>query len=1735
MRINRIIKRIIVIMFLACVFSTSFFNLSWEENSVFIQGGNIANGASESYYYDKYTVVPKYNFRVENSASPDKPLGYGYYTSKQVEGYNQYKFNSRTGKFSYDEAFKVLYADDDLTRPIYQDFGSRMCVCTSTSYQNSQKEWRTYYYMLETYLEGEQPGDIIVENLIAPNNTYPENGKHTDGYWYIKKGIVNRNPTITISSPVQNASFSTTLSLKGTVSDADVGDTITTKYNIDGAAEQNISGTITSDGTNKSFANTNISINALSEGTHKLNVWAVDNNGGNSTVQTITFIKDSTPPSVSMPALTANSASQITIQASASDSSGLHATPYFINRNGTDVGTWQTANKYVDTGLSPNTKYTYKYKARDILGNESGYSSTASIYTLANIPTALKVENVSISSITLAWSPNGNPVGTKYELYCNETGTVIYSGIDTTYTHTGRTAGSSYTYKVRAVNGDSIATAYTADLKFRINTQPDALTANNVNMNDVTFTWGSNGNMDGTEYEAYLLKLSDGTLVDIKTVTTNAVSFNKLDSNTRYMVKVRAKISGANFSDYITFSVCTLAKNPTGITITESTNNTLSLSLQKDVSNSTDAEYRVELRPYGGEAIVSTTDWSFETADLTLEGLSENTEYELWVTTRNGDFVENTPVKMLHKVTSNYTPVISVLNTNVTASEIEPNDILTIGGTCYDADNETIIVSATIDGVSKITTINSDTYSESGFADWSLSWKGSELTEGSYTNIVVTATDEKAGVSTEVFTGTLVIDKTGPADIPIIIPSITVPTTENVVVDIGNFGDAAVKEYRIDGGEWLLYSEPIVIWSNCKIEARGLDEYGNQSTSGTIIIANIDKDSPAAPIIKLSDDDWTAASEVTVNIVDGIDAGSGAAKSQIKIGNSEWNDYSSQASISVEGITTVSARTIDNVGHVSKETIAQVRIDRTMPSIDRVYIENGEMYIVGSDNLGLHPNAYKYKLKSTANISNIEAIENTNDSFKLSLLIEADRDLKNQSTSWLGSNKLSGIKLSDKYEIFVRDLAGNIVSVLVNVNKTSGTIYGQLTLEEAAKQASASSNSAAERESFLEKQKREAEKAIANVVTIADQTPVNSQTGQITVDFSNMVSSMSLQSSSLLNCKYRLELTEKDTGALVYSKILTNTSKIVIPDLDDATTYIIKISILDMAGNEINAKSFEQTTQDRTPPIITALKTENNSLIVSAIDNKELSGQAYRYELVSVNINTACSDNKVDLIAISRINEIANNKPWSMDAWTDKSKLENVQANMVIKTIVRDSAGNTTEQIAVVENENREYVNLINAENPYILNTGSTGNISSYLNINGEQIDYSVSDSTIAQIDISGNVTGLKNGEIVVTARNIKTGEIKQLLIKIRRINTLNIRRVIVEKDSITDLKVLYKEQLNNLFGAIEDLEWSINDENIGKISQDGRFDAVNEGIARILITRENKKMIIYAVVAKAGTVKSDIQEINIQAPFVINKGSDIKLDSIVECINFKDKLTEKNEFTVFESSDENIIKISDGNIIALSEGQAEITAIDLVNNVYATIKIDITDITPGNLSFEDVSGHWSEKYFSTQATKSIIRGYSDKQFKPNKKVTNNEFLTMLSKTLLMKQQSHSIKIDRNKMIYAGINKNEAGYNYAASILINIRPIFSSLVFGEHMNTQGSITRGEVAEIIMALTEGKLDRKVNKYYFKDLKDGKHENALKYCIEAGIYSGCGNNKILGEKSLTRAEMLVIMNRLNEILA
>jgi len=123
-----------------------------------------------------------------------------------------------------------------------------------------------------------------------------------------------------------------------------------------------------------------------------------------------------------------------------------------------------SATSYSNTGLTGGTLYRYRIRATDSAGNISGYSSIAQDTTSApdttapTNPSSLAATAAAADQINLTWTASSDAVGvTGYHVErCQNAGCANFvevgttAGAVTTYSSTGLTAATSYSFRVRA-------------------------------------------------------------------------------------------------------------------------------------------------------------------------------------------------------------------------------------------------------------------------------------------------------------------------------------------------------------------------------------------------------------------------------------------------------------------------------------------------------------------------------------------------------------------------------------------------------------------------------------------------------------------------------------------------------------------------------------------------------------------------------------------------------------------------------------------------------------------------------------------------------------------------------------------------------------------------------------------------------------------------------------------------------------------------------------------------------------------------------------------------------------------------------------------------------------------------------------------------------------------------------------------------------------------------------------
>ncbi|MDQ0374553.1 cellulose 1,4-beta-cellobiosidase [Cellulomonas humilata] len=178
-----------------------------------------------------------------------------------------------------------------------------------------------------------------------------------------------------------------------------------------------------------------------------------------ATTQTGT-VTDTTAPSVPT-GLTAGTTTQTSVPlswtASTDNTGGSGLAGYEVYRGTTLVGT-TTSTSYTVTGLTAATAYSFTVKAKDLAGNLSAASAVVSATTQTgtitdttapSVPTGLTAGTTTTTSVPLSWTASTDNVAvTGYDVYRGTT--LVGTTTSTSYTVTGLTAATAYSFTVKA-------------------------------------------------------------------------------------------------------------------------------------------------------------------------------------------------------------------------------------------------------------------------------------------------------------------------------------------------------------------------------------------------------------------------------------------------------------------------------------------------------------------------------------------------------------------------------------------------------------------------------------------------------------------------------------------------------------------------------------------------------------------------------------------------------------------------------------------------------------------------------------------------------------------------------------------------------------------------------------------------------------------------------------------------------------------------------------------------------------------------------------------------------------------------------------------------------------------------------------------------------------------------------------------------------------------------------------
>jgi len=321
---------------------------------------------------------------------------------------------------------------------------------------------------------------------------------------------------------------------------------------------------------------------------------------------------------------------------------------------------------YPATGLSVNTAYCFRVRAYNGYGDSSYATSTSPLYTLIETPTGISFDTITTSSLVLSATGSlSNLTAGTSGLWFNETSGNVGCSDSTGWTQTnsftddGLGPNVQCTYQVKARNGNSAETSYTATFsKYSLANPPINVSHSGNTISTVTWTWQTNSNPAGTEFYATDATGNSGWVADATSWASAGAS-----ANTPYTVTVKAKNGNGTETSDATANAYTSIQTPTGISFDTINTDSLIISATGTLSNLTAGSSglwfdETSSNPGGSDS----ADWT-NINSFTDNGLSPNVQYKYTAKARNGDTDETPETAESAKYTLAKVPGAPTVNT----------------------------------------------------------------------------------------------------------------------------------------------------------------------------------------------------------------------------------------------------------------------------------------------------------------------------------------------------------------------------------------------------------------------------------------------------------------------------------------------------------------------------------------------------------------------------------------------------------------------------------------------------------------------------------------------------------------------------------------------------------------------------------------------------------------------------------------------------------------------------------------------------------------------------------------------------------------------------------------------------------------------------------------------------------------------------------------------------------------
>ena len=181
--------------------------------------------------------------------------------------------------------------------------------------------------------------------------------------------------------------------------------------------------------------------------------------------------------------------------------------------------------------------------------------------------------------------------------------------------------------------------------------------------------------------------------------------------------------------------------------------------------------------------------------------------------------------------------------------------------------------------------------------------------------------------------------------------------------------------------------------------------------------------------------------------------------------------------------------------------------------------------------------------------------------------------------------------------------------------------------------------------------------------------------------------------------------------------------------------------------------------------------------------------------------------------------------------------------------------------------------------------------------------------------------------------------------------------------------------------------------------------------------------------------------------------------------------------------------------------------------------------------TFTDVAtNHWAYEAIKEAAALGLVAGMPDDSFAPNSPLQVADTFTFLDRVLIL-NNINGMKLPRSTVEKYLTNKEHWAFASMASIASKLSE--ATLKTISELGDK-PLSRELLTQVLYEVTDGKLEPIKESIAFEDTANSPYKEAIDYCVRAGLISGVDRTHMAPTKSVTRAELMIVLIRLDNAL-